>query len=551
MAAQEGFGTTRLEEARSEARGLIDSLNKNDTLSLIAAGTRAQVLATGNVENRASLLAALDSLQAIGTGTNFAEAFTLAQITQQSTPQSPEGQIVVLSDMETPASSILPEEGFEWVRVGSTVNNQAIVALSAQPRRGGASGHNVYVRIANYDRKSVVSTLRLFGDDELINTRMVDLQATGEAELTWDLPAGIKLLRAELDHNDALEIDDQASISLESFRPVRAALVSQSPMILQRVLSVIPGITLAPVSPTDYAADAAQWNERSDLLVFDGVVPQEWPVGGVLIVNPPPGDHALFTVERSGDGAPQPDNTAAPAPDAAAPQTEAQPVALNVPEGASGILQGINLGSVSFGQLPDITAPDWAQVELQTRAGTPLILRGRTGESEVAIWTFDLMQGNLANRLAFPLLVARTVNDLTTPPLPESLMVGQNLTMQPDPRTDTVTLRHPDGETQRVDAEQTVIFEGLIEPGIYTLIEQADDQVVYEGRIPVNAGTPLESELRATPLLENAAPYLALAESSEADAADQAQNNPQPVWPWLAAVALGIILIEWLYVHWR
>jgi hypothetical protein len=210
----------------------------------------------------------------------------------------------------------------------------------------------------------------------------------------------------------------------------------------------------------------------------------------------------------------------------------------------------LSLSGIDFGSLPHIQPPEWLQA--QVLAGEkPLILHGQQGESEVAVWAFDLSQGNLTSKLAFPLLVARTVRSLTAPPVVASLMVGEPLTLEPNPRTDSIDLQYPDGQTRQMVVSQTLIIEGLTQPGVYTLVEYAGDEMVYQGNLAVNAGTPLESNLRARPMPEAKMPYLALGEAEMEPDEQAPRRDPNPFWPWLAAAALVLLSVEWVYVHWR
>jgi hypothetical protein len=183
--------------------------------------------------------------------------------------------------------------------------------------------------------------------------------------------------------------------------------------------------------------------------------------------------------------------------------------------------------------------------------GEPLILRGKTGDSEIAIWAFDPARSNVASKLAFPLLVARTVRDLTTPALPSSVMVGHTLTIEPGPRSDSIEVQDPDGETRQIPISRTLVLEGLTQPGFYAFTEYADGEAVYEGSIAVNAGTPLESDLNRRPLPSNVAPFIALDTAAAENEAEAAQNIPQPFWHWFALAALLVLIVEWFYVHWR
>jgi hypothetical protein len=543
MAAQESSAATRLDRAREQVRSLVDAMGMNDTLSLVTAGAQARFITTSGFSNRAALLAALDELQATGTGTDLVRALTLAQVTleQASGGSTRNGRVVVVSDRATPAEAALPAEYVEWVQVGETINNRAIVVLSALPRRG-ATGTHVYVRVANYDAQPAMATLALYGDDELITTRTLDMQGNGEAELTWELPPGIEMLRAELNHGAQLDVlppDDVARLSLVQSRATDVLLVSDAPAVLLRALAAIPNLNLVTVSSADYSA--APTANRADLTIFHNVMPTAWPLGGVLLVHPPAGEHDLLRVEAAPAATPAEASAAGP-----------DPVTVVSLPGTENPLDGLSLGGVEFGPLPRVEPPPWAQV-LLTSDETPLVLHGHTGDSEVAIWTFDPNAGNLASKLAFPLLAARIVDVLTPPPPPASLLLGDTLEWQPNPRTERVEVRHPDAQVQQIDAldSRTLLIEGLTRPGVYQIVEYADGAPIYEGAVAVNAGTPLESDLRPNALPTTATPYIAL-DTSEAPAESAAsRSEPQPVWPWLTLAALLVITVEWLYVHLR
>ena len=514
---------TRLDAARSRARWLISGMEPEETVTLIATNPRPHLVATGGPEEAARLLVALAGLQANGTGSEVAAALTLAEAALQGRSGA---RVVVLTDAALPNTQLeklttrpntLP---LEWVAVGGPRDNRAIVSLAAR-QRGTAGLVQIYGRAVNYGQAPLQTVLRLFGDDQLLDTRAVTMQAGGEVELTWLVPRGISLLRAELDGADTLPADDTATISLAPTRPVQALLVSDLPASLERALRAVPGLTLTTLAPNLYpgAAEAA----TADLTIFDSFLPPAWPEGGVLVVNPPPAS-ALLTVSAT---------THEPAPDQTALQVEASSAAL---------LQGVSLNSVAFGPTRTVTPPDWA-VALLTRGAQPLMLRGRVGQSEVALWAFDLAQGNLRTRLAFPLLVARTVRDLTPAPLPASALLGDEPQIVPDPRATRVQVTAPNGSVQMLavtPGERLPL--SLEQPGVYTLSEQTEGRTLATGTLAVNAGAPFESDLTPHTLPRNVPP--SSSSSTEAAAAS-------PLWPWLTVAALALLLFEWAYVHGR
>lgn len=511
---------SRLEAARARANALIGSLAGRDSVTLISAGPQAALLDRGGAQAAARLAAALDGLSAGGTGSDMRGAMTLAEAALRGRDNA---RIVVITDAALPTladdlDQQRPALPVAWELVGDALDNRAVVTLAARPR--GANGSvQIYARAVNYGTTPLRTSLRLYGDDELIDTRAVSFLPNGEVELTWSLPFGVGLLRAELDGADALPADDQAALNLLSARPIRALLVSAQPDALQRALGAVPGLTIATLDPLAYPG--APVAAEADLTVFDGYLPETWPAGAVLAINPPPGG-TLLTV-------------------GARPREAEATAALSLDAAGTATFEGVSLGSLAFGPVVEINSPDWAAAWL-SRGDQPLILRGRSGQSEIAIWAFDLAQGNLTGRLAFPLLVARTVRDLAPVPLPGSALLGESIVLRPDPRADSVELIAPDGLTERfVLASGETMRVNLAQPGIYQIFERQGEETLFASNLPVNAGSPIESALAPRPL-PAPVPVPVAGEAT-------AESAERPLWPWLAALALFVVMVEWLYVH--
>ncbi|NNJ08818.1 VWA domain-containing protein [Chloroflexales bacterium ZM16-3] len=511
---------SRLDAARARARALVGGLGGRDTLTLIAAGPEARLLDSAGPAGAARLLAALDGLEAGGVGSDMASALTLSAADMQGQPA---GQVIVITDAALPTLDAdlrrAPERlALSWEQVGSALPNRALITLSARPNSGGPT--DVYARATNYSGAPVRSVVRLYGDGRLLDTRQVSFPAQGDVELTWTVPAGVGMLRAEVDGNDSLPADDTAWLSLVSARPLRALLVSASPASIERALRAVPGMSLQVIDPADYVG---QESPNIDLTVLDGVLPERWPPGAVLAINPPGKNNLLDVGGLSGSLASEADQLRS--------------------SSDTTIFDGVSLGSVDFGPIHAITPPDWAQT-LLSRGGRPLILRGSVDRSEVAVWAFDLGQGNLTTRLAFPLMLVRTVRDLTPAALPASALAGQPVGLRLDPRTDVVEITAPDGSVRRLAApEGEALPISLDAPGVYALRELAGADEVFAGQLPVNAGAARESDL--TPR------RLPAATAAPPSASSDSERDSRPLWPGLAAAALIVMLGEWVYVHAR
>jgi Ca-activated chloride channel family protein len=511
MAARDG-ATTRFAQAQERARAALRGLGAGDSATLVAAGPSARVVASGGRAELAGLLAALDNLKPGGAGADLSGALALAEAAFDGPRPR---QILVLTDDGAQAGGApLPTQlaaELDWQQIGADQPNHAIVAFAA--RTWGANVQ-VYARAANYGPAPFFSVVRLYGDDQLLDTRDITIAANGETELTWALPATYARLRAALDGGDSLPQDDDAQLSLAQTRPIKVLLVAAKPETVQRALAAVPGVSVSTLDPTNYtpAADA----NAPELTIFDGFLPETWPTGAILAIHPPPGS-ALLDV---------------------AAQSRATRSAELSANGA--LLAGLSFGGVNFGPVRPVTRPSWAST-LLADGNTPLILRGRSDTHEITIWSFDLAASNLPTRLAFPLLVARTVRDLTPLPLPGSLQAGAPLSLRPDARADQLRISGPDGTSTTLAAAPSITLDTLTQPGLYRLEERRAGTLLFRGQVPVNAGAPIESDLRPgpKPQITSAVPA----------AHSEPQRQMNDIWPWLALGALAVLMLEWGYLH--
>lgn len=542
MGASDMPAGTRLDEAHARARSLINTMSGDDRLWVIAAGRAPALLTSGTMGTRAEMLPGLDELALSGEGTALAEALTMARLAlelDQPTMPGIERRVVVYSDLEPPTDMLPLDEHITWERIGSNPVNRAVVALAARPSGDPTSaGHFLYARFANYGSSAITTRFELYGDDRVIDTHLVKLNPDSEVEWSWDLQPGFRVVRVELDGQDVLPRDDTAALSLNQSRTIETLLVSNSPGPLAQALDAVPGVQVEPVAPATYRS--APLAARADLTVFESTLADAtaWPTGGVLVVNPPT-DSPLLTVHT-------------------ATAELSETAELHRFDEGTALLDGLSLGSVDFGPLVEVDVGEpspWAVPFLSLRNNTssvPLILRGSSGQSEVAVWTFDLAQSNLPTKLAFPLLVARTVRDLLPSPLPETLAAGDPLVVSPGPRTDTVVVRFPDGTTRELAPPEeggAVQIESLVEPGTYTIEEKQGETLLHTSYVAVNAGSPLESNLLARP-----APALAYTPplppgTSPPSAEASNEDEYRSLRTILILAALVLLMIEWVYLN--
>lgn len=524
-----GEAATRFDAAKARARALVGGAAIEDEVTLLTLGADPRLLHSRDGGDRAALLAALDAL---GPGGGRADLNGALPTLRAAILPERETRIVLLSGgpfadpPDRAALAALPAT-LEWERIGGAADNLAVTRLVARRSPLAADRVELFARIANYAATPLAGRSRIVADGAAVDERPLSLAAGGTVELVWQLPRGTReaALQVEGATPDALPLDDEARVVLREPGAVRILLVSDAPATgdLGRALAAQPGATLVTVAPGAYSEQV-----RADLTVFERFVPPALPRGGVLLVNPPPDNPLLASSGR--------------------PETPR----LARLDRESPLLDGVDLGGVTFPAREGVVLPAWAQ-EVAGAEGGPLILAGNVEGREVVAFAFDLAGSNLPRKLAFPLLIGNVVERLQTHRVPAEAPLGAGLLLEPVAGTAGVRLREPGGEERDLELRGSAggapaayaVFE---RPGRYTLSQRDDaGNVLLQESLAVNGGDAIASNLRAVPddlpVGAGAAPPAGAEPASVGAAAPRRLGE---LWPLLLALALALLTFEWL-----
>ncbi len=514
-------GPSRFAVAQQAAVKMIEGLGRGGLMTVIAVGSQPRVLAASTAD-RAVLREAVAAARPEEGRADWASALALAS---GATSGAAEGTIVIISDgIDLTMDADLPRLPGEVrylpvgkaTRAGGT-DNLAITTLAA---RDGRDGLELLIRIANTGpptSSAIQSLLSIYVDGVLYDSRHITVPPGEDLPLTFTadsgLPAGAATIEARLMSKDALALDDVAWAVCRHGGERRALVVSAGNLFLERAIATLPDVTAFRASP-----GAALPAEPYDLYVFDGVLPDRFPEGPVLIIDPPPGNPLLTVSGAFSD-------------------TRISQVADHH------LLTHVDFGQVQISEAQRVEMPDWPGThELVTAAGGPLLLVGEPAGRRVAVLTFDLHRSDLPLLVAFPVLMANLV-DWLRPGLPfdvggqSSLHPGEPLTLHPASAGE-LRITRPDGTIWTADpGESPMVFAETEQLGLYQV------------------------ELDGSPAGQFAVNLLSLAESTltrqEAITLGRARVTPsgeeelgqRELWPWLAAAALAILLVEWWVYH--
>lgn len=540
-------GSTRFEAARALALERVRDLREGDVATVVLLGTRTSTFEATDAGDLSALRNRLATLRPPGGRADLTAALTL---TRDLLLPRLDDQVVLITDGAlTVDPAIVSALGapIELVPVGGVpvdpeqpgIGNVAITELSARATPGNPDQRDLFVRLANFGEAPVVAPVAVRVDGIEFARQEQTLSPGGTAKLSWTLPpeAGEVVVASEV--RDALPADDEASLILrqESDLTLKILLVSDLPGPLQRALEVLPGaeVTTEPTAGTvaEPPADASY-----DLVVYENAAPPATPPGNALLLVHPPAQGGPF------------------------PTRGAMPTATAVRFGAQDpLLEGVDLTGVTFGETP-IYVLEGTQAEVVGAEAGPLLFRAELNELPTVVLGFDIAQTNLPQRVAFPILIANVAAQLVPSPLPPAVPLGDPLVYRPSADAAAVRVIPPGGDpvdlSLAIDANaapeaaegepapegdrlRAVSFVDTGRPGDYQVAElNGTGEELGGGRFVVNAGHPLESDLRPNPDLPAVVATARGAEEAVVPA------NLADLWPLLVAAAIVLLALEWL-----
>ena len=178
---------------------------------------------------------------------------------------------------------------------------------------------------------------------------------------------------------------------------------------------------------------------------------------------------------------------------------------------------------------------------LITSLQTPLVLV-RDEPFRQALFGFDLHESDLPLRIAFPILVENLSEWMLPPSVPShSFHPDEPVTIVPETGATSVTVIRPDNSRRPLATSSIATFGDTDLTGLYT-VEQVVAGNVDRSWFTVNLFSEQISQLKP-------AERLTLPPVNTAATTHALHRGQLEVWPWIALIALGIVVIEWLAFH--
>ena len=501
---------SRFEAARREARGLIDGLGATDEMTIILVDGSPRAL-TPLTASRADLHAALDQARTSLAPANWSAALSLA-----GALRTPATTIIIIGDGANSDDLKAQAEPAQFRSVGGAGAN---IAISTFALRQTVRGASALARVTNHGSHEATVLLSLRAGaatstaTNLLDARELKIAAGQSAQWTVNgIDATVAYVRASIDRatpaeSNALSADDVAWAVNASPAPRRALLLSRGNRFLEQALGALPNlqVTRAISMPINLP-------QPYDLIVVDGISATLPARSHALFVNPI-ADTPVFSLGAV--------FSATGFVDAAQHPT----------------LLAVDWRGINVLDARRVAGPGWLLPVVNAQGG-PLMLAGespaadgRTPEFErLAILPFDLRRSDLPLQIAFPVLIANTVEWLA--PLrgldvPILARPGEAVALPAG-----ASVQNPAGTRQTVDARG---YGATELPGMYSYALGS-----ATGLFAVNFMDARESAITPDP-------EVTLRPSgTDTDARGlPVQLAQREIWPILAALALLALLVEW------
>jgi len=227
---------SRLDQAKQQAKSVVNGLRVGQRAQVLAFGSRAQVMSEITDDHRA-LNAAIDAIQPGDARTSFAELSRTARSTAASVKLPV--ALEVYSDLQ---NSGWPTN-FNDLRLGGQITltphpieakvlpNFAVENVVAPRRVYDSKKSRVLVTVAGYNNQKATRTVSLLLNGRIVETKQAEVSEGGRAAvefLSLDVPYGRNKGEVRIDSGDSLPADDVFYFSVERADPRKALFVQEA-----------------------------------------------------------------------------------------------------------------------------------------------------------------------------------------------------------------------------------------------------------------------------------------------------------------------------------
>jgi len=547
-AQDEKDSRTRLDEAKSRVREMIEQMKSGDVGMIVTFSDRANVVQQFT-DNPRMLLSKLDAIEPSYRSSNILEALRVASgLANPGQQQFDEGDVQV-AEAKPATAYILSDGNFPtitdfsfgnllpvYIPLGdATSSNVAILAFSTQRNSARDDELQVIAQVARFGPEPTEVTANLYFNDSLLDAARIDLSGeNGSGGVQFDLGnLDIGKLRLELEVDDVLPADNIAYAAINPPRRAKVLLVSDGNDYLRLAMATeqirrISDATLVPVSYLEedqYTQEAA--SGQYDLIIYDQCVPEIMPEANTMFFGTLPLTEGWQHNEE-----------------------RILPQIIDVAQ-THPVMKYVNLGNISIYKANPLQFPPGGTTLIESDQGPLMVIAPRKSFEDVVVgFTFLTTEdGNTfyntewTKRLSFPVFVKNVIEYLGDVRQGESdlgVQPGDNLVFRSKGFVKEARITPPTGRIRTIVPTTDNLFS----------FSETDLLGTYE----IREGNEAEpSRFFSTNIFDRQESDIApQAEISTQWETIEGQSSWLPMraeyWKWLVILAIIILMLEW-YIY--
>lgn len=590
---------SRLELARDKALKLIKDAASNDSAMVIATSDRASV-EQGFTNNRSLLEKAVQRIEPTAQLTEVSEAFRVAAGLANPGRMSFEDNVDIQVADAIPATVYFLSDGavgelnesefgqlkVEYIPIGSVdAQNAGILSFAIQrPESDSPTAKSgaisAFARMIYHGVDRLECTASLYWNEVLVDAQKVKLNPGEETGIQFDLE-GVDSgsLKLQIDHDDALPLDNVAYAAIRPHRQVDILLITSGNNALETALRTerigqLASVRVEPISfleSQEYQVSASE--AKYDLIIYDACSPTKMPSASTLFVGglpptdiqplPPPNTANDTAINNIGSSDPQNATSGNPTPGSSSQSSSNDQWTFGEPTGPVIVLdvnrshpisQYLEMSSVGIVEARTVKPPASGSVLMIADIG-PVFSIAPRGPFQDAVLGFDIVrptqEGYEINsdwgiKRSFPVFVFSAVEQLAggvTEASAPTVQPGMPIQLMLSNRFKTYQIVDPKGRSQSIDRgpDGRFLFTQTDQLGVYEVRAEGLEEPVE--RFCVNLFSNRESNLRVGLELQTGAESIA--------AASNTIRARQELWRWLLLLALGLLMLEWIVFNRR
>jgi len=276
-------GGPRFDQAKSQALKMVSKMSRWDKMMVINTNY-SSVIASDFTENKRKLNEAINKLIPRDTGTNLDEGIGLGASFLKNVER---GEMYVLTDQTPSSVNMAKQENIKFIKYGKNSTNAAITSLDVfQDMFKDYKEREAYVTVKNYSDNDTRGMLNVFLNNEKIDEKDFELNGHEQKTLKTENLTASGVLKAEIQINDFLSVDNTAYALINEIKPIDILLVSDDNILkneLEKIQYTTHRIKITTVGETGYTPEVLK---NYDVAIFHKYVPDSNPDINSLYIFP-------------------------------------------------------------------------------------------------------------------------------------------------------------------------------------------------------------------------------------------------------------------------